>query len=84
MVEVLKPEFFIVAPEDGSEHYQHQTPQLKKDKVKARRKVDGGPGLGKQEARQRPATANTDRARNRNWMPSWLVPTNASPPGSTS
>jgi hypothetical protein len=26
VVEVLKPELFIVVPEDGSEHYQHQTP----------------------------------------------------------
>ena len=34
MVEVLKPEFFIVAPEERSEHYQHPIPRLKKDKVK--------------------------------------------------
>ena len=34
VVEVLKPEFFIVAPEERSEHYQHPIPRLKKDKVK--------------------------------------------------
>ena len=34
VVEVLKPEFFIVAPEERSEHYQHLIPRLKKDKVK--------------------------------------------------
>ena len=34
MVDVLKPEFFIVAPEEGSEHYQHPVPQLKEGKVK--------------------------------------------------
>ena len=53
VVEVFKPEFLLSHPEDilVSEHCQHQIPQLK-DKVKARRKVDGGPGLGKQEARQ--------------------------------
>ena len=26
VVEVLKPEFFIVLPEEGSEHYQHPIP----------------------------------------------------------
>jgi len=40
-------------------------------------KVDGGLGLGPPI----PATANTDRVRNRSRMPSWQVPTNASPPG---
>jgi len=34
VVEVLKPEFFAVAPEARSEGYQHQIPRLKKDKVK--------------------------------------------------
>ena len=34
VVEVLKPEFFIVAPEERSERYQHPIPRLKKDKVK--------------------------------------------------
>ena len=34
VVEVLKPEFFIVAPEEIFEHYQHPIPRLKKDKVK--------------------------------------------------
>jgi len=46
VVEVFKPEFFIVAPEDISEHCQHQIPQLKKDKVKARRKSGRRPGTG--------------------------------------
>ena len=32
-MEVLKPEFFIVASEERSEHYQHQIPRLKEDKV---------------------------------------------------
>jgi len=34
VVEVLKPEFFAVAPEARSEGYQHPIPRLKKDKVK--------------------------------------------------
>ena len=33
-------------------HYQHQIPQLKKDKVKAQRKSGRRPGTGQQEARQ--------------------------------
>ena len=42
-LEGLKPEFFIVAPEDRSENYQHQIPQLK---MKARRKSGRRPGTG--------------------------------------
>ena len=34
VVEVLKPKFFIVAPEERSEYYQHPIPRLKKDEVK--------------------------------------------------
>jgi len=34
VVEVLKPEFFAVAPEARFEGYQHPIPRLKKDKVK--------------------------------------------------
>ena len=34
VVEVLKLEFFIAAPEERFEHYQHPIPRLKKDKVK--------------------------------------------------
>jgi len=34
VVEVLKPEFFVVAPGTRTEDYQHPPPRLKKDKVK--------------------------------------------------
>ena len=48
------PRFLLSHPkiDDRSEHYQHQIPQLKKDKAKARRESGRRPGLGQQETHQ--------------------------------
>jgi len=70
LVEYLVGSCFLLSHpkiDDRSEHYQHQILQLKKDKVKARRKRGRRPGLGQQEARQdQQPQIPTERE-----MPSW-------------